>query len=108
MVLLDLYLLLFPRIVNGKRCHVCVHWRAEVRVAGKQPAIFALGITGAVGNSGAVQHRWAGYWQVAAKCGWRLNLCTAANAGRDWDLSGYAPRQRHAFFLAFDPARLAS
>ena len=54
----------------------------------------------AAGDSGAVQYHWAGHWQVAAKCRRRFHLCSAGDAGRHWNLSGDASRQRYAFFLA--------
>ena len=37
MGLLDLYVLLFSRTADRQRGHVCVHRRAKVRVAGRQP-----------------------------------------------------------------------
>src|SRR5438445_11654026 len=97
MVVLDLYVLLFSRPAHGECGYVSIHRRAQVRSAGCEPALPSLGLTWTACSSRGDESGWFEHWQVAAKCGWRVNVRSASDAGGNCVVLHCPSRKRKPF-----------
>ena len=79
MDVLDLHRFLFPGTFAGERGDDCVRRRQQNRMAGGEPNVSARRIVRDADCGRVAEHYWLAHRQVAAECGWRGHVYSAAD-----------------------------